>query len=222
MKVGTLSDGSKGFDANRRIDAASAQTAYAMGYRFAVRYIRRDPVNPRDVTPGEMCTLLEAGLGVMVVQHVAAEDHWTPTPGLGTQYGSTAVAECNRIGLPRGVSVWLDLEGVAPGTAAQDAIDYCNRWYDAVAGAGYAAGTYVGWHAGMSGEQLYRKLKCPRFWGAYNANADQAPIRRGFQMRQRSATAADRFPLVAHDSDFDVNVINADALGGSPSLLLPG
>lgn len=222
MQIGTLADGTRGFDANRRIDAASARAAYAMGYRFAVRYIRRDPVSTRDATAGELLTLLEAGLGVMVVQHVAAEDHWSPSAALGTQYGNTAVEECRRIGLPRGVSVWCDLEGVAPGTLAQSAIDYDNRWYDAVAGAGYAAGTYVGWHDGLTGDQLYFKLKCPRFWGGYNVNSDQAPTRRGFQMRQYAAKAADRFPLVAHDSDFDVDIIHADALGGTPMLLLPG
>src|SRR5258705_10042608 len=120
MNVGPLPDGARGFDVNKPVDAASAKLAIAMKYQFAVRYIRRDPVNPKDITAGELAGLLEAGLGVMLVQHVASENVWRPTAQLGVRYGATAAEECQKVGLPLGVTVWLDLEGVIPGTTPGD------------------------------------------------------------------------------------------------------
>jgi hypothetical protein len=72
MRIGSLPDGSRGFDANSRITSGQAHDAIRKNYRFAVRYVRRAPVNPFDVTAGELATLLDAGLGVMLVQHVAS------------------------------------------------------------------------------------------------------------------------------------------------------
>jgi hypothetical protein len=220
MKMGTLPDGTRGFDANRRIKPADAHAFYERGYRFAVRYVRRDPVNAFDLSHGEVLSLLGAGLGVMVVQHVASEGQWRPSLALGSQYGAVAALECRQIGLPHGVTVWCDLEGVAPGATAPDVIAYCNNWYQEVAAAGYQPGLYVGWHAGLTGEQLYRNLRFARYWSSYNLDADQHPAVRGVCMRQSSVTASDMIPGFTNQN-MDVNVLCTDALGGTPSLLLP-
>jgi hypothetical protein len=226
MRIGSLQNGPngelpRGFDANRPIDARSAKQAALMGYRFAVRYIRRAPVNPKDITAGELAGLLEAGLAVMLVQHVASESLWRPSRMLGDRYGATAAEECRKVGLPLGVTVWLDLEGVAPGVTPGDVIQYANAWHAQVAEAGYRPGLYVGWHAVLSADQLYRNLRFDGYWSAFNLDRDKYPAVRGVQMRQRVAKTTDRFPLVQFDSDFDVNVIQSDAFGDRPSLLIP-
>lgn len=220
MKIGSLPDGTRGFDANARITPAAASAFFARGYRFAVRYVRRAVDGGHDLNAGELATLLGAGLGVMVVQHVALPG-WRPSGSLGAAYGGTAAAEAARDGVPRGVHVWCDLEGVARGTPAADVIDFCNRWHERVNAAGYRAGLYVGDSAGLSGDLLYRKLKFTSYWSAYNLNADAYPTVRGVQMRQHAATPADLIPGYTTET-LDVDVIHADALGGTPSILLPG
>ena len=122
-----------------------------------------------------------------------------------------------RIGIPSGVTAWLDLEGVTVGTDPADVIDYCNLWHAAVAGAGYVPGLYVGWHAGLNATQLYRDLRFSHYWGAYNLNADEAPIKRGLQMRQAVRTAADKVPGVAFE--FQTDRVQGDAFGGHPTLV---
>jgi hypothetical protein len=214
--VFTVPDGVRGFDANQPIKAAAAAAFYARGYRFCARYVRRAPAHDYDLTTREATTLLDAGLGLMVVQHVAPEG-WIPTPQLGTTYGAVAAAEARTIGVPAGVTLWCDLEGVAGGTLARDVIDYCNRWHSEVARAGFVPGLYVGAGAGLNRVQLYRDLRFTHYWGAYNLNADEVPATRGLQMKQAVPKAADKVPGVSFA--FQVDRVSGDALGGHPTLL---
>lgn len=216
--IGSLPDGARGFDANQRITPGVANAFAAHGYQFAVRYVRRSTPHSFDLTSQEIVTLLDAGLGVMIVQHVAA-DGWIPTAEKGSNYGTIAATEARASGMPVGVSLWCDLEGVQPGVPADDVIAYCNNWHSQVLDAGYRPGLYVGWHAGLNAVQLYRKLKFDSYWSGYNLDADNYPARRGVQMRQFAAKASDRPAGVG--TAFDVDVIHTDALGGTPSLLLP-
>lgn len=220
MSIGHLPTGSRGFDANTRISSADAARFYTAGYRFAVRYVRRGPHHSYDLAPLELAALLRAGLAVMVVQHVA-NPGWLPNEALGRVYGAVAADEAGRAGYAEGATLWCDLEGVHPQARASDVIGYCNAWHDAVKRAGFDPGLYVGDSPGLSGEQLYYRLKFKRYWAAYNLNRDLYPVVRGVQMRQHVAGAADRVPLI--DYEIDVDVIGQDALGDSPVLLLaPG
>lgn len=217
--LGSLPDGSRGFDCNTTVTPMVAGNFAAAGYRFAVRYVRRVRRHAFDLTSGEILTILEAGLGLMVVQHVANEG-WVPTPERGSNYGAVAAAEARSIGVPQGISLWCDLEGVQLETPADDVISYCNNWHREVLEAGYRPGLYVGWHPGLDAVQLYRKLRFDAYWSAYNLGRDNYPIRRGVQMRQFPyPPAGSRVPGVSFQ--YDVNVIHADALGGTPTLFLP-
>jgi hypothetical protein len=220
MNIGPLPDSARGFDANQVITREHARAAFQAGYQFAVRYVRRRPFNPQDLTAGEVVTLLDAGLGLMIVQHVAAENRWIPAATLGTAYGATAASECQKVGIPAGVTVWCDLEGVAPGTTAPAVIAYCNNWHAEVAAADYQPGLYVGWHCGLSAVQLYRNLRFSRYWSGYNLDADKMPAVRGVCMRQFTAKESDLINGFTTQT-MDVDVIHADAAGGTPSLLLP-
>lgn len=217
--IGALPEGTRGFDCNTTVSELAAGKFYRAGFRFAVRYVRRRQANVYDVTLTELVHLLEAGLGVMLVQHFAGED-WMPISSLGIEYGANAVDHAKAVGYPQGAVLWCDLESVKKGWDPENIIAYCNRWHDTVAAAGFDPGLYVGWHCGLSPDQLYGRLKFRRYWAAYNLNRDQYPSVRGVQMQQRPYPGVDaRVPGIAFQ--YDVDIIGRDARDGTPALLLP-
>lgn len=211
--------GYKGFDCDQPVRAAAAQLMTKAGFKFACRYIRRDAAHTYDLTEGEIESLFEAGIAVMPVQHVESAVSWIPSKEKGVANGQAAVDACNTLGIEKGVSVWLDLEGVKPNTAAQVVINYCNAWYNEVLQGGYIPAIYLGWHCGLTPSQLYHDLRFSHYWAAYNLNVDQYPVERGIQMKQH----------VSHSSDipFGVNLamqvdyIAMDNLGGLPIMYAP-
>jgi hypothetical protein len=217
--IGSFPSGTRGVDCNAPISAASAAAFRAKAFRFAARYIRRATVHTYDLSVGEVAAIHGAGLGLGIVQHVAAEG-WTPTPMDGTAYGTVAVHECQALDVPDGVTVWCDLEGVAPGTHPSDVIDFCNNWHQMVLGAGYEPGLYVGYGAGLNSHELYSHLRFEHYWSAYNLDADKSPAIRGVQMRQSVAKATDFIPGFT-SQNMDVDIVTADALGGTPTWWLP-
>ncbi|MEO8562884.1 MAG: glycoside hydrolase domain-containing protein [bacterium] len=217
--VYTAPDGLRGFDTAKALKPGVAAAFFEHGYRYVVRYVRRDKAHPFDLNASEAESILEVGLGLMVVQYVESEDSWKPTKSKGVAHGETAGAEAERIGVPSGVTLWCDLEGVAVGTSATDVIEYCNQWHQAVASAGYVPGLYVGWHAGLNATQLYRSVRFTHYWGAYNLNADQAPVVRGLQMKQSERRPIDAVPGAKFE--FQTDRVRTDALGGRPTLLAP-
>lgn len=221
--IGRLPTGSKGFDANFPIGQWFAHAAYSAGYKFAVRYVGRVQQKPIDATSLELARLLRAGLAVMLVQHVKSAESWDPEgAGLGKLYGANAARFADLAGYADGATLWCDLEGIAVGTPASRVAAYCNAWHDAVAAAGYSPGVYVGWRAGLTGHDLYYRLKFKRYWAAYNLNVDQYPVVRGVQMRQFAAKTGDRIAGIELNA-IDVNLIGKDAKGDSPILMLaPG
>lgn len=174
---------SKGFDANTTITQAIAEDFYAQGYRFVVRYVGRTQMASHDLTAAEANTILDAGLALMIVQHVL-DPGWSPTQSLGQEYGANAAAFTKAIGVPAGVNVWCDLEGVSTSAQASDVAAYCNAWAGEVSAAGYVPGLYIGWEPGLSGTQLY-DLAFQHYWGAYNVDGSSTPWPRGFQLQQK-------------------------------------
>jgi hypothetical protein len=143
-----------GFDTDTVLDGTSANAFAAAGFHFAIRYLTRDaPEASSDLTWEEATDILAAGLALMAVQHVAPAG-WVPSAELGSEQGKWAAVNAASVGIPSGVSVWLDLEGVADGTAPEAVTAYCDCWYEAVSGAGYLPGLYVGAEAGLDGDQL--------------------------------------------------------------------
>jgi len=210
-------DGVRGIDTTERTSRGNAVALHAHGYRFCVRYVRRDKPHASSLSTAEATGILDSGLGLMLVQYVESESAWTPTVRKGTTNGGVAASEAEKIGVPWGVTIWCDLEGVAVGTPRQQVIDYCNRWHSAVSGAGYVPGLYVGYRSGLTATQLYAKLRFTHYWGAYNLNSDQSPVVRGVQMTQSQRRPQDAVPSL--QIDFQVDRISADRLGGRPTLL---
>ncbi len=206
----------RGFDCNTRVLPAEARLLRRAGYSFAVRYIRRTIQHPWDVTKEEVEVLHNAGLAVMLVQHVESESSWFPDDTKGRIYGQNAVAHCLELRAPADVSVWLDLEGVNKSVSPETIIRYCNYWHGRVAAIGYMPGLYVGWHNGLTSGELYRRLKFTRYWSAFNLNRDQFPAIRGVCMKQ-GTTPSPTGVRFAIDSD----VILGDRLNGWPMLWAP-
>ncbi len=213
MTALAIHEGAIGFDTNQRLTATTATAFYEHGYEFALRYVPRIVQHENDITIEEKGIIRAAGLGLMVVQH-CEDGAWRPTADKGSAYGATAARHCVEIGYAPGASVWLDLEEVAHGTAAEEVIGYCNSWFDVVALAGFLPGVYVGWNCRLTPDQLYRRLKFRAYWGGYNLDRDQYPAVRGLQMKQREPRGPD-VPLGV-GVVIDVDVVSGDALGGFP------
>jgi hypothetical protein len=210
--------GIKGFDANTPLSTDAARAFYEAGYRFAVRYVGRVEMKSNDLTAAEAQRILDAGLALMVVQHVL-NPGWSPTEALGTQYGANAATFSQQIGIPGGVNVWCDLEGVAGGTPSADVAAYCNAWHGQVAAAGYVPGLYVGDSPGLSAQQIYSRLRFQHYWGAYNLNSDEVPATRGLQLRQREGSGGTIAGITTEAYDDDHTM--TDALGGQVLWLAP-
>ncbi len=205
-RVAPLADGCIGFDCTTRLNAASAKQYYNKNFCFVVRYIGRGDGSATyvDLNEAEGQAIIDAGLGLGVVQHPLGEG-WHPTRELGQNFGAAAARLSGDAGLPFGVTVWLDLEGVASGTPVQQVIDYCNAWYAEVAGVGYVPGVYVGANPGLSADQLYWDLRMASYWRGGSSESAGVPAdipHRGYQMTQRITGTG--------SYEFDSNVIRTD------------
>ncbi|MDB5135461.1 MAG: hypothetical protein JWP37_2064 [Mucilaginibacter sp.] len=198
--------GLSGFDVNSILSATGAQNLKNAGYDFCVRYVPRTAaLAAGNLTNAEALNILNAGLALMAVQHVAIEG-WVPDENLGAAYGSYAATYASEVvGLPRGMNIWCDLEGVAPGTDAADVIAYCQAWYDAVNAAGYVPGIYVGWDTMLTSQQLYSDLPFQHYWRAYNG---PGVATRGFQVLQTTEKTVSGITI-------DPDTTQNDNLGGT-------
>jgi hypothetical protein len=202
---------SKGFDANSRIvSVAVAQAFKQSGFSFCLRYLSHTAQQGSgDLSTAEAIHILQGGLPLMPVQHVRLSG-WSPSQSLGTQDGQFAAQHANAIGFPSGVNVWCDLEGVANNVGAQDVISYCNAWFDAVHGAGFVPGIYVGANAILSGQQLRQNLKFQHYWKSLS-HVPPIPIR-GYQMIQTAGGTV-------HGIAIDNNMTQTDNQGGQAQWL---
>jgi hypothetical protein len=201
--------GARGFDANTPLTKAKAAALKQAGFAFAVRYLSRKAKPPAgDLTRAEVTAILDAGLALMAVQHVAAPG-WTPSAALGAEYGANAAAHAQAVRLPPGTAVFLDLEEVDPKAPPADIILYCNNWHDALQEAGYAPGLYVGSNCGLTPDQLYRALKEKYYWKS--GSKVPAIPHRGYSMVQ-TILKDDVVAGVA----IDRNLIVRDAFGATP------
>jgi hypothetical protein len=194
-----------GFDVNSVLSAVDAQNLKNAGYDFCLRYIpRMASLAAGNLTNSEALNILNAGLALMAVQH-ASPANWVPTASLGTAYGSYAATYASQVaGLPQGINIWCDLEGVATGTAAADVIAYCQAWYNAVNAAGYVPGVYVGYATMLTAQQLY-DLPFGHYWRAYNG---PKVATRGFQLIQKTQITVSGITI-------DPDVTQNDNMGGA-------
>jgi hypothetical protein len=183
-RIESAPDNALGFDTDQPISLAVARQFRGDGFRFCLRYLsfggrQQSP----DLTREEANHILDAGLALMVVQHVR-NPGWRPTGALGTSDGRNAVSNANSVGFPTsGMNVWMDLEGVDPTSRIADVIEYCRNWHGQVAGH-FTPGIYVGFNARLNSQQL-ADLPFLHYW---KAGGHIPPVAGwGYQMIQISA-----------------------------------
>lgn len=218
--IKTLPAGSRGFDCNRVLIPEALKFAREVvedgspRYDFGFRYLRRSAPNSYDLSAGEVARIMESGLALGLVQHVAPEP-WLPSSNLGITFGSTAALDARRCGIPHGAELWCDLEGVSPVVSLLNVTQYVNRWSIAVRDAGYLPGLYVGANSRLTARQLYYTLNLSRYWAAYNLDADEYPLVRGVCLRQRVAHASE-IPVGYSNQNFDCDTVQKDSKGDLP------
>ncbi|MDR3551236.1 MAG: DUF1906 domain-containing protein [Candidatus Babeliales bacterium] len=210
-KIESAPDKATGCDCNFVVTPKLAQAFINHGYSFVIRYIPRAAGSNSggDLTNAEANTIINAGLGLMAVQHVS-NDNWHPTAELGTAYGNYAASYAKQIGLAAGVNIWVDLEMVNINSAKQDVIAYCKAWYAAISAAGYVPGIYIGYQVIIDNQDAYN-LPFAHYWAAYNT--DTIPAVRGYQMVQG-------IQVNVGGIDVDPNTVKVDHKGGTPLWLI--
>jgi hypothetical protein len=197
MKASQAYVGARGVDCVTTLDSAAARNLSAAGIDFAVRYIG-------SLTAGELAAVLGAGLACMPVTYADRFD------------GPAAVAELRALGVPIGTTCWLDVEGVAalpPTTLIAD----INAWADAMTGAGYEPGLYVGSAVPLTSSELY-SLRTVRYWHSMSRIVDRngalAEPMCGWCMHQLFDTQT------IAGIQVDVNFIGKDWAGRMPSWIV--
>ncbi len=193
----------KGFDTDTPLSEDQAKMFFPE-YAFCLRYLALGPTpGPLDLTNREAEGILNAGLGLMAVQH-SPSSGWLPTAQAGRENGINARTHAQNVGFPAGVNIWCDLEGVGA-ASVEDVIDYCNHWAAEVSSAGYAPGLYVGDSVVLSGDQLYHELSFAHYWQTL---ASPPLPTRGYQMLQHAPSKE------VHGINIDEDSVQVDLKGG--------
>lgn len=142
MNVVTLESGSKGCDTVVKLSYMDALKLFDAGFRFVGRYVV-------SLSTTELSDILRAELAVTFVSYA---DSFDP---------SDEIAALQRLQVPNGVVVWLDVEDVKddPITLSQR----INTWAKALKAAGYIPGIYVGAGCPLTSKELYA-LAVERYW----------------------------------------------------------
>lgn len=112
------------------------------------------------VTAGGVQGIIAAGLGFSPVTYA---DSWD---------GPKTVAELAALGLPPGIVVWLDIEGIAATLGADYVIGRVNAWAAAVSAAAFIPGLYVGTGALLTSDEL-EALATYRYWKGLSRIVDR-------------------------------------------------
>jgi hypothetical protein len=186
---------------------SEAQEFASQGYRFCLRYLSLATETAKgDLTASEAQDILNGGLALMPVQHVM-DRGWMPTRQLGSEHGTNAAVQARMIGVPPQTNIWMDLEGVAATASAQDVIDYCTGWYNALVVQQYLPGIYVGADCGLTSQQL-DDLPFQHYWKSLSK---VPPIpNRGYQMVQSRQSG------IVNGLSIDLDTAMVDQCGGVP------
>ena len=202
MHVEVAEVGARGIDSlqfSQSGTLAQAKALKASGVDFVVGYLGA-------VSKERLQHILDAGLAFM------------PCTFAATKYdGQNSVNQCKALGLPPGVTTWLDLEG--PGAMKYpppQLASLIDGWATAIDAAGYEPGLYVGAPQPLTSSELW-KLKVRRYWNALSRETDRygqlAEPKSGYCLNQLYPSVVWRNTGVF----VDVNFVGKDFLGRLPS-----
>jgi hypothetical protein len=148
------------------------------------------------VTPGELAAQLAAGIAFAPVTYALEEDP------------AHTLSRLAALGIPKGVTVWLDIEGSNLDAASITAS--INLWSQAVVGAGYQAGLYVGAGCPLGDAQLFALPYVSRYW---HSCSDVPNVRaRGYCLIQLTPN-----DVTVEGEDVDIDVVQRDFKGAYPT-----
>jgi hypothetical protein len=195
MKTTLSHVGARGIDSVALVSSPEvARRVHASGIDFVLQYLG-------SVTADIVKTITDASLGFMPVTYANRLD------------GPKTVAALRGLGLPKGVTVWGDVENRA--TVDPVVLEATiNGWATAVQAEGYEAGLYVGPGCPLTSKELYA-LRVTRYWhcGAriQDRNMQIAEPECGWCMYQL-------FPSVTWGGIFsDIDVVQQDFRGRLPT-----
>lgn len=208
MRVEQAFPGARGVDSFPFSLGGTEDQANALGcsgIEFFVGYLG-------SINPQRLEWILAAGLAFMPVSKA----------GEYKDGAADEIAQLAALGIPKGCTVWLDVEGKeAWDTNPQALIALIEKWAKAIVAAGYIAGIYVGAPQPLTGEQLYRLGGITRYWlgigRCVDRQGDDAYPRCGWCMRQDWHNQGNGMIWKNTGVLVDTNAIQADHFGRLPT-----
>lgn len=160
-------------------------------------------------TPARVAAVMTAGLGVLAVT-------------LAGEYNDGSQDELGQLtlmGLPKGATVFLDLEGLAAfKTDPAQLIAKVETWAAPVVAAGYVAGLYAGVPQPLTSEELYALNGITRYWKGQGSQRDRnnnlaEPKGCGWCLTQMWPSYVRAGVLV------DANMVGQDYKGRTPTMV---
>jgi hypothetical protein len=203
-------DGALGFDTFEPLSLAALDVLARASYggeifHFVVRYVE-------NLTVPEIENILDRQLGLMTVGVAPNDSMHAPSAIYGSRDGLRAVTKLRALGIPKGVTHSLDVEGEV-GATKEDVILYVNAAFDVVA-TQTEMSMYDGWSDPLSAAELYADLKVTRYWAA--SPKTLAPAVRGFGLVQEVEN------VKIGGYAIDVNRHHIDGFGESFHMLVAG
>jgi len=119
-----------------------------------------------------------------------------------------------QLGIPAGVTMWLDVERVSQALSPADTIAKINAAAAALQHAGFLAGLYVGAGTPLGELALYESLSVTRYWHSLSDVPNVA--QRGYCMRQIRPN-----DVLVKTIDVDVDIVEPDYKGNLPTFAAP-
>lgn len=168
-------------------DCARLRTA---GFGWRAGYIDH-------VTPEELADQLSAGLAFAPVTYALELD------------ATHIVARLVALGIPKGVTVWLDIERVGAALDPVDLTARINACSKALVDAGFSCGVYVGAGCPLDEAALFALPYVSRYW---HSCSDVPRVRtRGYCVRQLRPN-----DVIVEGEDIDGDIVEPDYKGGLP------
>lgn len=212
MKTAKAFVGARGVDSLPFSQGGTRMQANALkatGIDFFVGYLGA-------MNKSRLAAVLDAGLAFMPVT----------LAGEYTDGAADELAQLAALDIPKGTTVWLDLEGLkAWRTDPPVLIDLLAKWANAVKGAGYVAGLYVGAPQPLTGRELYA-LPFTNYWLGIGRCVDRtgndAYPQCGWCMRQDWHNQGNGMLWKNTGVLVDTNSIQCDHAGRLPTWVVAG
>lgn len=133
-------------DVDEPLDAGTCSSMRAGGVKGVFRYLS-------DLTVSEVATITAAGLILYFVNHSRLPG-WIPSAAEGGRDAAGDIANFKHLGIPVGVHMFFDLEGVG-GASPSNLIAHLDAYASAIKAAGYIPAVYVGERSLLNSVQLY-------------------------------------------------------------------